>query len=172
MFLVIPLVEFLHVLGVDINVHHENPATFLCHVSVSSVKRSRHRFASSRWHPVLTPGAQERHETPTGEPFSRHSQIPGLLSAIFRLIEAHRNEIQASLVRSQSFGLLASRVRTRGFASFQAHLCLRRLSHLTPPVCRRARQAKMATIPANPTCRQAVAALSFCLATNGRGCHS
>src|SRR5712691_10353769 len=68
MFLVIPLVEFLHVLGVDINVHHENPATFLCHVSVSSVKRSRHRFAASRWHPVLTPGAQERHETPTGEP--------------------------------------------------------------------------------------------------------
>src|SRR5712664_1247595 len=66
MFLVIPLVEFLHVLGVDINVHHENPATFLCHVSVSSVKRSRHRFASSRWHPVLTPRAQERHETPTG----------------------------------------------------------------------------------------------------------
>src|ERR1700760_3806475 len=44
MFLVIPLVEFLRVLGVDINVHHENPATFLCHVSVSSVKRSRHRF--------------------------------------------------------------------------------------------------------------------------------
>src|ERR1700756_1841879 len=68
MFLIIPLVEFLQVLGVDINVHHENPATFLCHVSVSSVKRSRHRFASSRWHPVLTPGAQERHETPTGEP--------------------------------------------------------------------------------------------------------
>src|ERR1700692_258207 len=68
MFLVIPLVPVLHVLAVDINVHHENPATFLCHVSVSSVKRSRHRFASSRWHPVLTPGAQERHETPTGEP--------------------------------------------------------------------------------------------------------
>src|SRR5215831_8962122 len=66
MFLVIPLVEFLRVLGVDINVHHENPATFLCHVSVSSVKHSRHRFASSRWHPVLTPGARERHETPTG----------------------------------------------------------------------------------------------------------
>src|SRR3954466_7305752 len=56
MFLVIPLVEFLHVLDVDINVHHENPATFLCHVSVSSVKRSRHRFASPRWHPVLSPG--------------------------------------------------------------------------------------------------------------------
>src|SRR6202043_1115975 len=55
MFLVIPLVEFLHVLGVDINVHHENPATFLCHMSVSSVKRRRHRFASSRWHPVLSP---------------------------------------------------------------------------------------------------------------------
>ena len=27
---------------------HENPATFLCHVSVSSVKCSRYRFASSR----------------------------------------------------------------------------------------------------------------------------
>src|SRR6266403_493571 len=61
MFLVIPFVEFLRVLGVDINVHHENPATFLCHLSVSSVKSSRHRFASSRWHPDLTPGAQERH---------------------------------------------------------------------------------------------------------------
>src|SRR5437773_10816534 len=68
MFLVIPLVEFLHVLSVDINVHHENTATFLCHVSISSVKCSRHRFASSRWHPVLTPGSQEIHETPTGEP--------------------------------------------------------------------------------------------------------
>src|SRR5215470_7833301 len=49
MFLVIPIVEFLRMLGVDINVHHENPATFFCHVSVSSVKRSRHPFASSRW---------------------------------------------------------------------------------------------------------------------------
>src|SRR5229473_5798711 len=66
MFLVVPLVEFLHVLGVDINVHHENPATFLCHVSVSSVKRSRHRFASSRWHPVLTPGARETRDTNWG----------------------------------------------------------------------------------------------------------
>src|SRR4029077_9589209 len=94
MFLVIPLVEFLHVLGVDINVHHKNPATFLCHMSASSVKRSRHRFASSCCHPVLTPGAQERHETPTGEP-SKHSPDSGLLSAIFRLIEAHRNEIRA-----------------------------------------------------------------------------
>src|SRR5215469_6717937 len=72
MFLVIPPIEFLQVLGVDINVHHENPATFLCHVSVSSVKRSRHRFASSPWHPVLTPRAQERHETPTGKPILAH----------------------------------------------------------------------------------------------------
>src|SRR5438105_15419253 len=39
-----------------------------CAISVSSVKRSHRRFASSRWHPVLTPGAPERHETPTGEP--------------------------------------------------------------------------------------------------------
>ena len=30
---------------------------------------------------------------------------------------------------------------TRGFASFQAHLCLRRLSHLTPPLsCRSGRR--------------------------------
>src|SRR6516225_3789143 len=96
MFLVIPLVEFLHVLGVDINVHHENPATFLCHVSVSSVTRSRRRFASSRWHPVLAPRAQERHETTNWEAILADiPQIPGLLSAIFRLIEAHRNEIRA-----------------------------------------------------------------------------
>src|SRR4051812_6891192 len=80
MFLIIPLVEFLHVLGVDINVHHENPATFLCHVSVPSVKRSRHRFASSRWHPVLTPGAQERHETTNwGAILADIPRIPGLL---------------------------------------------------------------------------------------------
>src|SRR6266699_2799355 len=116
MFLVIPFVEFLHVLGVDINVHHENPATFLRHVSVSSAKRSRHRFASSRWHPVHTPGAQERHETPTGD----IPQIPGPLSAIFRLIEAHRNEIQAqpaSFAANRS-GCSARGSGTRGFASF------------------------------------------------------
>jgi hypothetical protein len=40
MFLVVPLVEFWRLLGVDINVHHENPATFLCHMSVSSVAHS------------------------------------------------------------------------------------------------------------------------------------
>src|SRR6266446_9795366 len=143
MFLVIPLVEFLHVLGLNINVHHENPATFLCHVSVSSVKRSRHRFASSRWHPVLTPGAQERHETPTGSHLSDIPQIPGLLSAIFRLIEAHRNEIRAqpaSFAANRS-GCSPCGSGTRGFASFQAHLCLRRLSHLTPPLsCRSGRR--------------------------------
>src|ERR1044071_8070750 len=42
MFLVIPLVEFRRVLGVDINVHHENPATLLCHLYISSVDRGRH----------------------------------------------------------------------------------------------------------------------------------
>src|SRR6266487_254032 len=92
MFLVIPLVEFLHVLGVDINVHHENPATFLCHMSVSSVKHSRHRFASSRPH-AWSPG--ETRDTNWGAILGDIPQIPGLLSAIFRLIEAHRNEIQA-----------------------------------------------------------------------------
>src|SRR4029077_6077761 len=111
MFLVIPLVEFLHVLGVDINVHHENPATFLCHVSVSSVKRRRHRFASSRWPPVLTPGAQERHETPTGSHLSRHSPDSG---AVERDLPSHQGTPQwnsgaTSLFRSQSFGLLASK---------------------------------------------------------------
>src|ERR1700674_5626630 len=61
-------------------------------------------------------------------------QIPGLLSVIFRLIEAHRNEIQAqpaSFAANRS-GCSARGSGTRGFASFQAHLCLRRLSHLTP----------------------------------------
>src|SRR5215472_14415439 len=61
MFLVVPLVEFLHVLGADINVHHENPATFLCHVSVSSVKRSCQCFSSSRWAP--SPHAWSPRET-------------------------------------------------------------------------------------------------------------
>jgi hypothetical protein len=92
MFLVIPVVEFLHVVGVDINVHHENPATFLCHGSVSSGKRSRHRFASSRWHPILTPGAQERHENINwGAILADIPQIPGLLSAI---LPSHRGTPQ------------------------------------------------------------------------------
>src|SRR4051794_24619052 len=47
MFLVIPLVEFLRMLRVDIDVHHENPATFLCHAFLSSVKCSVYRRASS-----------------------------------------------------------------------------------------------------------------------------
>src|SRR3954453_24027566 len=125
MFLIIPLVEFLHVLGVDINVHQENPTTFLCHVSVSSVKRSRYRFASSRWHPVLTPGAQERHETTNwGAILAAIPQIPGLLSAIFRLIEAHRNEIRAQPASSavNRSGCSSRGSVTRGFASLQAPL--------------------------------------------------
>src|ERR1700730_13612355 len=79
MFLVIPLVEFLHVLGVDINVHHENPATFLCHMSVSSVKRSRHRFASSRWHPVLSPEPRRdtRHQLGSHLSTRRHTKHHG-----------------------------------------------------------------------------------------------
>jgi hypothetical protein len=56
----------------------------LCHVSVSSVKRSRHRFASSRWHPVLTPGARERHETPTL--LRRHILTPAAEPGQLRLI--------------------------------------------------------------------------------------
>src|SRR5271169_4219856 len=79
MFLIIPLVEFLHVLGVDINVHHENPATFLCHVSVSSVKRSRHRFAclvgtrSSR----LEPRRDTRHQLGSHLSTRRHTKHHG-----------------------------------------------------------------------------------------------
>jgi hypothetical protein len=70
-------------------------------------------------------------------------QIPGLLRAIFRLIEAHRNEIQPQRA-SFAANRLACSARgsgTRSFASFQAHLCLRRLSHLTPPLsCRSGRR--------------------------------
>src|SRR5215469_15948465 len=143
MFLVIPLVEFLHVLSVDINVNHENPATFLCHVSVSSVKCTRHGFASSRWHAVLTPGAQERHETNWGAILADIPQIAGVLSAIFRLIESHRNEIRAqpaSFAANRS-GCSPCGSGSRGFASFQAHPCLRRLSHLTPSLsCRSGRR--------------------------------
>jgi hypothetical protein len=120
MFLVIPLVEFLHVRGVDINVHHENPATFLCHVSVSSSKRSRHRFASSRGTRSSRLEPRTRHETTTWEAiFAGIPQIPGLLSAIFRLIEARRNEIRAqpaSFAANRSVARVAGS-GTRGFAS-------------------------------------------------------
>src|SRR5215203_2658855 len=130
MFLVIPFVEFLHVRGVDINVHHKNPATFLRHMSVSSVKSSRHRLAPGPH--AWSPG--ETRDTNWGAILGDIPQIPGLLSAIFRLIEAHRNEIPAqpaSFAANRS-GCSARGSGTRGFASFQAHLILRRLSHLTP----------------------------------------
>src|SRR2546423_13641750 len=100
MFLVVPLVEFRRVLGVDIDVHHKNAATFLCHVSASSVMRGRRRVARLVDTRSLTPGTQERHETPTGD----IPEIPGLLSAIFRLSEAHRNEIRAQLASQPSAG--------------------------------------------------------------------
>src|SRR2546422_7028354 len=51
MFGVIPLVEFLGVLGFDIDVHQKNPSAFVCHVSVPSVAYRFHRVASSRVHP-------------------------------------------------------------------------------------------------------------------------
>src|SRR5260370_42419887 len=80
MFLVIPLVEFLHVLDVDINVHHENPATFLCHMSVSSVKRSRHRFASSRWRSSVSSrhtAMKFRRNHPGSQPIVRVARLAG-----------------------------------------------------------------------------------------------
>ncbi len=95
MFLIVSLVEFRRVLGVDINVHHENPATFLCHISASSVKRSRRRAASSRWHPgphELRPGEDTGHQL--GSHVTRHVQNSGTIDPILRLIEAHRNEIR------------------------------------------------------------------------------
>src|SRR3954471_22480212 len=109
MFLVIPLVEFLRMLGVDIDVHHENPATFLCHVSLSSVTRSGCLISLEPGSHAWRPG--ETSDTTRGAILGDIPQIPGLLKAIFRLIEAHRNEIEAQtgLVHSQSFGLLASR---------------------------------------------------------------
>jgi hypothetical protein len=51
------------------------------------------------------------------------------LSAIFRLIEAHRNEIRpqpASFAANRS-GCSPRGSGTRAFAFIQAHLCLRRL---------------------------------------------
>ena len=47
----------------------------------------RHRFASSPWYPVLTLGAQERHETTNwGAILADIPQIQELLSAILGLI--------------------------------------------------------------------------------------
>src|SRR3984893_11247466 len=89
----------------------------------------------------LEPRRDTRHQL--GSHLSGHSPDSGLLSAIFRLIEAHRNEIRAqpaSFAANRS-GRSPRGSGTRGFASFQAHLCLRRLSHLTPPLsCRSGRR--------------------------------
>src|SRR5881296_2486077 len=51
MFRVIPLIEFLVVLGVDIDVHQKNPSAFVSHRSVLSVVHRCHRVATSRVHP-------------------------------------------------------------------------------------------------------------------------
>ena len=61
-------------------------------------------------------------------------QIPGLLSAIFRLIEARRNEIrsQLPLFEAKSSGCPPRSAGTCCFAFIKAHHCRRRLSHLTP----------------------------------------
>ena len=54
------------------------------------------------------PGAKERHETPTGEPsLGDITQIPRLLRAIFRLVEAHRNEIEGNQPRLEPVVLVA-----------------------------------------------------------------
>jgi len=92
-------------------------------MSISFVKHGRHRFASSRWHQPsrLEPRRDTRHQL--GCHLRRHSPDPGLLSAIFRLTKAHRNEIQvqrASFAADHS-GCSARGFGTRGFASFQAH---------------------------------------------------
>jgi hypothetical protein len=60
-------------------------------------------------------------------------QIPGLLSAIFRLIEARRNEIRSQLppFEAKSSGCPPRSAGTRCFAFIKAHLCRRRLPHLT-----------------------------------------
>src|SRR5687768_6400765 len=92
MFLVIPLVEFLHVRGVDVDVHHEDPAAFLCHVSVSSVTRSGYLVSLAPGPHAWSPG--ETRDINRGAILGDLPQIPGLLRAIFRLIEAHRNEIE------------------------------------------------------------------------------
>src|SRR6266850_8208749 len=76
MFGVIPLVKFLGVLGVDIDVHQKNPSTFVCHGSVLSVAYRLHYVASSRVHPPsrLKP-MQDEHKL--GSPLGR-----GLDSAV------------------------------------------------------------------------------------------
>ena len=50
--------------------------------------------------------------------------------------------------RSQPIVRLASRVRNSWLASFQAHLCIRRLSHLTPPLSCRQIRSKLKVVGA------------------------
>src|SRR6266849_9127167 len=59
MFRVIPLVKFLVVLGVDIDVHQKNPSAFVRHVSVPSVTLRLDRCAALCVDPLspCNPGA-------------------------------------------------------------------------------------------------------------------
>ena len=61
------------------------------------------------------------------------SRIPIPLDLIFRPSRLRRNEIrpQPTSVTAKSFGFLPRRAETRGLAFIKAHLCRRRLSHLT-----------------------------------------
>ena len=65
--------------------------------------------------------------------FSDIPRIPGLVGAIFRLSEARRNEILSQPTRWRSKWRVARPccAGTRCFAFIKAHLCRRRLSHLT-----------------------------------------
>src|SRR5689334_8260424 len=81
MFLVVPLVELRRVLNVDIDVHHEDPATFLCHVSRLHFKRSRHRFSSPCWAPGSRAWSQERHEIPTGDHLGSERKITPMMGS-------------------------------------------------------------------------------------------
>src|SRR5260370_20315605 len=138
-------------------------ATFVWHVSVSSVKRSRHRFAASRWQPVLTPGTQvETRDANWGAILADIPQIPGPLSAIFRLIEAHRNKIQAgaggACSRAMCDKISPGNAGSKG-----------RPKEASPqnPSARRLRLGQnRKKCQSTRTCRKAITTLLFCLATN------
>src|ERR1700739_2824099 len=117
MFLVIPLVEFLHVLGVDINVHHENPATFLCHVRLLCEAQPPSFCLVS-----LAPGPHawspgETRDTNWEAILADVSQIPGLLRRDLPPVRRRRNRwFVDSLLEGDGFELsVPGRKRVRPF---------------------------------------------------------
>src|SRR6266446_5356742 len=134
MFRVIPFVEFLVVLGVDIDVHQKNPSAFVCHVSVPLCRVSFPSCCLVACAPALTPEAHAR-RAQAGQSSGERARLRGRLleeTARYgcplsdRTATCHR---PATLCKAVSCtpGCWTS-VETR-----RAPMCMGRLSHALMP---------------------------------------